>query len=196
MKRLSLLIVAATLLMCGCNAATHATQPTQPILPPIAYEPLTWTVTVPPLASVNDPAGFTSPPIFLGSGIGEPGEALTPAECSNDFTVYGLPAAAATGVGCGLGEEFLDSNAPPAGQPLLTLLVSDNIETSWVRGEAMQMWVVLVVCNSTCDQQYQLGGLLTEQFDAAGNVELAGPMTCLGGGLCTVGDTVTGVTLQ
>jgi hypothetical protein len=193
MKRLSLLIVAATLVMCGCNAATHTTQATSnmPVIGPVNEG--SWIVTIPPLANLTA-TGFTSP--SLNMCLLETGgcEAPSSATCFQDFTNFGMTTAAAVG-GCGVAT---DLKQPTPNEPFVqTIIMSDNTETSWVRGEAMQFWVVLVICNATCDAQYQLGGLMTETVTAS-DFELAGPLTCLagGGGLCTVGDTVTGITIE
>jgi len=190
MKRLGILILA-TLMMCGCNAATHTTQPTSnmPVIGPVNEG--SWIVTIPPLANLTA-TGFTSP--SLSMCVLETGgcESLSQATCSQDFTTFGMNAAAAAALGCGLDTDIAQT-AP--NQPWVqTILMSNNTETSWVQGEAMQFWVVVVIDDFNGNQQYQAGGLLTETA-TAGGFELVGPLTCLGGGLCTVGDTVTGITI-
>ncbi len=192
MKRQSLLIVvAATLMMCGCNAATRTTPPTSnmPVIGNVSQ--YSWVVTVPPLAGLSA-TGLTSPSLPMCHLVPGGCEGPSVADCSQDFTTFGMDAAAAVAGGCGLDTDIAQT-AP--NQPWVqTLLMSNNTVNPWARGEAMQFWVVMVIDDSNAAEQYQVGGLLTETA-TAGGFELVGPLTCLGGGLCTVGDNVTGVTI-
>jgi hypothetical protein len=89
-KRLGILIVAATLMLCGCNAATHTTTPVHNGATQLSLAN-TWQFNpIPSTIPASQGGGYIGPPDFSG--------ATTPSTCPE--TAAGIPT---TGVVCASG---------------------------------------------------------------------------------------------